>query len=346
MPRATFIVSLCFIGGLVTTLAAEEPPGRERHGIARDQHAPRHRPPMVDAAFLGVTAAPVDLALGSQLRLPPGVGLVVNHVVDNSPAEAAGLRPHDVLFKLEDQLLINAEQLAVLVRTHDPGDSVQLTIIRRGKRDKADATLGKRSLPPLGPGGRRPGRPMPLPPGAHVEGEDGPRWWPPAMHLDDDDRMRLEQFLRRLDEEMGRQQDNAEEKLERLRDVIQEGKRKARETLRDTRHKLADWLEPDGDGDWDAQAATHVVRWKSDDGLLELRSAGHGAWHLTVFGADGKDLARIRFKDLDNVPEDLRPRVRTLMKLMDDMMADGIDDVHDEGTLEIEEDESTSPAGP
>ena len=53
-----------------------------------------------------------------------GVGLLVNHVVPGSPAKLAGIEKHDVLHRLDDQYLINPPQLAVLIRTREPGDTV------------------------------------------------------------------------------------------------------------------------------------------------------------------------------------------------------------------------------
>src|SRR5829696_9143182 len=55
--------------------------------------------------FLGVETAPVSETLGSQLGLPKESGLVVIHVVPESPA-ASALKQHDVLVKLDDQLLV------------------------------------------------------------------------------------------------------------------------------------------------------------------------------------------------------------------------------------------------
>ena len=81
---------------------------------------------------LGVHVSRVSHALRKQLKLPAGVGLLVEHVVDGSAAAAAGLQRYDVLHKFDDQLLINSDQLAVLVRIRQPGDKVTLTIIREG----------------------------------------------------------------------------------------------------------------------------------------------------------------------------------------------------------------------
>jgi len=79
------------------------------------------------AAFLGVSGSPVMPALREQLKLPKGVGLVVEHVEPKSPAEEAGIKQYDVLHKIGDQLLVNAHQLAVLVRMHKPDEEVTLT---------------------------------------------------------------------------------------------------------------------------------------------------------------------------------------------------------------------------
>ena len=97
-------------------------------------------------SFLGISTSPVDPILGQQLELPPGMGLLIDYVVKNSPAEAGGLQVHDVLKKLDDQLLVNAEQLRVLVRAKKPGESVALTVIRGGKALALSTKLGEKEL--------------------------------------------------------------------------------------------------------------------------------------------------------------------------------------------------------
>jgi hypothetical protein len=97
--------------------------------------------------FLGVTTSRVAGALREQLGLPKGMGLVVDFVAKDSPAEAAGLKVHDVLTKLDDQWLVNMEQLAVLVRSKKPGDEVTLTAIRGGKETKIAAKLAEKDIP-------------------------------------------------------------------------------------------------------------------------------------------------------------------------------------------------------
>ena len=93
------------------------------------------------AAFLGVSGSPLTPALREQLKLPTGVGMVIDFVESNSPAESAGLKQYDILHKLDNQLLINAHQLAVLVRLHKPGEEVSLTVIHQGQPKEIKATL-------------------------------------------------------------------------------------------------------------------------------------------------------------------------------------------------------------
>ncbi len=100
-------------------------------------------------AFLGVAASPATPALREQLKLAKGMGLVVEFVEKGSPAEAAGLKQHDVITKLDDQRLVNAEQFAVLVRSHKPGDEIGLTIVRGGETSALRAKLIEKELAPV-----------------------------------------------------------------------------------------------------------------------------------------------------------------------------------------------------
>lgn len=104
---------------------------------------------MESATFLGVETSPVSATLTAQLGLQDGAGLVVNHVVSDSPA-AAALKQHDILLKLDDQLLVEQRQLAVLVRNHKEGDEVTLTFLRGGKQTTAKVKLAKHDAPKLG----------------------------------------------------------------------------------------------------------------------------------------------------------------------------------------------------
>ncbi len=98
--------------------------------------------------YLGVQTAPVGRALAAQLGLPRDTGLVITDVSKDSPAEAV-LKEHDILTKLDDQILIDQRQLGVLIRARKEDDEVTLTVIRGGKETKVKARLGEHEVPRL-----------------------------------------------------------------------------------------------------------------------------------------------------------------------------------------------------
>ena len=138
------------------------PPGEQRMKAEVDMRRPAPFPREKEVVtFLGVETAPVSETLGSQLGLPKESGLVVIHVVPDSPA-ASVLKQHDVLVKLDDQLLVEPRQFSVLIRNHKEGDEVVFSYIRAGKTATAKVKLAKHEVPKmssimLGEGGPRAG---------------------------------------------------------------------------------------------------------------------------------------------------------------------------------------------
>lgn len=102
--------------------------------------------PKEKGTFLGVETAPVPPVVSAQLGLAEGTGLVVRSVVPDSPA-AGALQVHDLLLKLDDQVLIEMRQLSVLVRGKKPGDEVALQILRSGKPQTVRVKLAEREMP-------------------------------------------------------------------------------------------------------------------------------------------------------------------------------------------------------
>ncbi|MFI9211355.1 trypsin-like peptidase domain-containing protein [Streptomyces sp. NPDC053253] len=63
-------------------------------------------------------------------------------VTPGGPAAAAGLRPGDVITKVDGQRVHNGEELIVKIRAHRPGDKLRLTLTRGGKELTKTLTLG------------------------------------------------------------------------------------------------------------------------------------------------------------------------------------------------------------
>lgn len=84
--------------------------------------------------------------------LPQGVGFVIKGIDTGGPAEGAQLRPLDVLWKMNDQMLVNEAQLSTLLRLQKPGDEVGLSIFRAGqpiemRMKLGDLPIGREMIP-------------------------------------------------------------------------------------------------------------------------------------------------------------------------------------------------------
>jgi putative serine protease PepD len=87
--------------------------------------------------------------LGVATSTPPGTrGAVVAKVVAGSPAASAGLATGDVITKVDTQLIDTSDALAAAVRSHNPGDTITLTITNQaGTSRTTTATLGSQTVP-------------------------------------------------------------------------------------------------------------------------------------------------------------------------------------------------------
>src|SRR4029450_6395352 len=103
--------------------------------------------PKVPVIFLGVETSQVPTVVSEQLGLSKGLGLVVEYVVPDSPAAAAGGPQNDILKMLNDQILIEPSQLRKLLQTFSDGADVTLTILRKGQEQKVTVKLTKKERP-------------------------------------------------------------------------------------------------------------------------------------------------------------------------------------------------------
>lgn len=105
------------------------------------------RTPKVPVTYLGVETSDVPGVLCDQLGLAKGFGLVVDYVVPDGPAAAAGVQQNDVLKMLNDQILTDPGQLSKLVRNYSEGTNVTLTVLRKGQEQKITVKLAKKEVP-------------------------------------------------------------------------------------------------------------------------------------------------------------------------------------------------------
>ncbi|MEN8184530.1 MAG: PDZ domain-containing protein, partial [Myxococcota bacterium] len=102
----------------------------------------------IERGWLGITMQPLDRDLASYFRLRDVTGVVVNSVSSGSPAQKAGLRPGDVITRLDDSA-VEAEKEEDLgafqrrVASIEPQQRVKLEVLRDGKPRSLEVHIGR-----------------------------------------------------------------------------------------------------------------------------------------------------------------------------------------------------------
>ncbi len=110
-------------------------------------------------AYMGVSTQALYPQLARKLGLDTTYGGLLSEVVPGGPAEKAGLEGGDeelpfqaakyrvggdVILAVDGQKIVEENDLARTIAAHRPGDKVKLTILRDGKRETVELTLGQR----------------------------------------------------------------------------------------------------------------------------------------------------------------------------------------------------------
>lgn len=109
-----------------------------------DQVAKEAPKPKQKNAFLGLGGAPVSKTLSLHLKLNQGEGLTLFHIIPDSAAAKAGLRPHDIMTSFDGKLIGSQQDLRNAIAGCKPGDQVSIQFINKGTLKKKKVTLGER----------------------------------------------------------------------------------------------------------------------------------------------------------------------------------------------------------
>jgi len=106
-----------------------------------------------------IVSLPPELASHLPSAVSGGRGILVTNVAAGSPAEQAGLRPHDILVSYNNQPLYAPEQFMKMVHHDKSGQEISLGIVRGGQEQQVKVKLGEHQMAD----GRNMHRPFRLP---------------------------------------------------------------------------------------------------------------------------------------------------------------------------------------
>jgi membrane-associated protease RseP (regulator of RpoE activity) len=70
-------------------------------------------------------------------------GVVIDELVDDGPAEKAGLRAGDRIVSLDDERIATSSELHEFLEDTDPGETLQVKVVRDGRKKEYEVTLGE-----------------------------------------------------------------------------------------------------------------------------------------------------------------------------------------------------------
>lgn len=95
-------------------------------------------------AWLGVGLQPLTAELGKKFGVHEGEGVLVNEVFEKDPAAVAGIKPGDVITKVDGNLVETPNRLSRLVAGLPPGSTVKVEVVRDAHRILLDVALSER----------------------------------------------------------------------------------------------------------------------------------------------------------------------------------------------------------
>jgi len=98
-------------------------------------------------AILGVQYVSITPEVKAEYKLPVSKGDYItadkgSSVLKNGPADKAGIKDGDIIVAFNGYKVGEVASVSTLVSEHRPGDTVKVTVLRKGKQQTFDVTLG------------------------------------------------------------------------------------------------------------------------------------------------------------------------------------------------------------
>jgi serine protease DegS len=101
----------------------------------------------VPRGWIGMSGRSVTPELVQSYGLRASQGVLVSSTLEDSPAEQAGLRPGDVVTRVDDREVTNLQELLDAIAGSGPNQSVSLEVWRGSERLRTSAVTARRPIP-------------------------------------------------------------------------------------------------------------------------------------------------------------------------------------------------------
>jgi len=98
----------------------------------------------VTRGWLGVGIQPLSKEMAEYYGLKNGKGVLVTNVFEGDPAEKAGIRPQDIILEVGGKQISDSRDLTRTVAGLGVGESVEIQVLREGKKKSFTVTIAKR----------------------------------------------------------------------------------------------------------------------------------------------------------------------------------------------------------
>jgi len=102
----------------------------------------------VTRGWVGVEVQEITPELAESFRLPGTEGALIAGVMRGSPADKAGIKPGDVLVKVGDKKVTDAQVMLDLIAALQPGSKARFDLKRESRDITLEVAIGKRPRPP------------------------------------------------------------------------------------------------------------------------------------------------------------------------------------------------------
>ena len=141
MLRVITMMGICALLSLTAYGQGDETERNPRNNWNRGQMMET-----VEIAFFGAYVEKASAKAQTVAKIPEGTGVKAEKITEDGPAGKAGVKTGDLLYKLDDQILINRHQFQVLVANYAVGTIIEVVHYRDGKEMKTKVTLGKKDV--------------------------------------------------------------------------------------------------------------------------------------------------------------------------------------------------------